>query len=78
MLSYSFIFELVEEKYKNFCVTFINIVDVSTFSFIGLYLQYVDRDAISFMEWTYVIQTSLVMLAIVILPESPHWLFLKG
>ena len=50
MLSYSFIFELVEEKYKNFFLSFINIVDVSTFSFIGLYLQYVDRNAIRFMR----------------------------
>ena len=50
MLSYSYIFELTEEKFKAFCATFINLMDILTFSFIGLYLLYVERNPIKLME----------------------------
>lgn len=55
MLSYSYIFELTEEKYKAFCATFINIGDLLSFSFIGLYLVYVDRNIMRLMEQAYIV-----------------------
>ena len=78
MLSYSYIFELTEEKYKAFCATFINIGDLLSFSFIGLYLVYVDRNIMRLMEQAYIVQSSAIIAALIILPESPQWLFLKG
>ena len=43
-LSYTHILELVDEKSKNFCSTFINSVDALNLAIVGFLLNFVNRD----------------------------------
>ena len=43
-LSYTHILELVDEKSKKFCTTFINSADALTLAIVGILLKFVNRD----------------------------------
>ena len=49
MLSYSHCFELVPIDNKKFCSTFINTVDIASFTIIGSTLLFVSSDAVKYM-----------------------------
>lgn len=50
MLSYSHMFELVPKNDKNFCATFINVIDIMTFMIFAGYLLAVSRDFVEYSK----------------------------
>lgn len=75
MLSYSHCFELVPVNCKKFCSTFINTLDIVSFSVVSSYLMFVSRDAVNYMEMMNIIGIIATILYLLIVPESPRWLF---
>jgi len=77
MLSYTHMFELSDEKSKAFCGTFLNTLDVLTFTIEGLYFEHVDRNAIQYLQTVFLLQAVGVALYLILIPESPRWLLLQ-
>ena len=77
MLSYTHMFELSDEKSKAFCGTFLNILDILTFTIEGLYFEYMDRNAIQYLQTVFLLQAVGVALYLILIPESPRWLLLQ-
>ena len=77
MLSYTHMFELSDEKSKAFCGTFLNTMDVLTFTIEGLYFENVDRNAIQYLQTVFLLQAVGVALYLILIPESPRWLLLQ-
>ena len=78
MLAYTHIFELTDEKSKGFCATFINSLDGFTFTIEGLAFLYVTKNGVSFMYFTYLFGAILIFTYLIVIPESPRWLFKAG
>lgn len=76
MNAYSHIYELTDEENKAFCSTFINVIDISSFTFVGLYLYFIDRDATRLLQYAFYVQATFITIYLLIIPESPMWLFL--
>jgi len=70
-------FELSDEKSKAFCGTFLNTMDVLTFTIEGLYFEHVDRNAIQYLQIVFLLQAVGVALYLILIPESPRWLLLQ-
>lgn len=75
MLSYTHIFELIQKDDKSFCATFINTLDVLSFAFHGLFYIFVEPNGESYLQLTYWIGTVATLLYLLLIPESPRWLF---
>jgi len=73
-LAYTYIFELIPEKYKGICSSVINIIDVFTLIISGLTYQFITRDAVYFLEIVNLVETAFILLFLAIAPESPSWL----
>jgi len=78
MLSYSHCFELVPINYKKFCSTFINTLDILTFTVIPSYLMFVSRDAVEYLKLVNTFGIVATILYLALIPESPRWLFQNG
>ena len=77
MLSYTFMLELTDDKNKVFCSTFLNLGDIFVnFSAQGLYYYYIDKNVIEYNRITYSIFSICIILFLILIPESPRWLFL--
>lgn len=77
-LSYTHMFELVDDDYKSFCATIINAMDGFSFGFTGLALKFVTRDLVSYVEIVYYGLGILTLVYMAVVPESPRWLFTQG
>lgn len=75
MLSYSHCFELVPIDSKKFCSTFINTVDIASFTVMGSTLLFVSTDAVKYMQVMNIVGMVGTVLYLLIVPESPRWLF---
>lgn len=73
-VSYTHIFELIDDDHKGFCATVLNMVDAITLGVVGFCFSFVTRDGVRFMEITYLISSMFVVLYFVLIPESPSWL----
>ena len=73
-VSYTHMFELIDDDYKRLCATVINMVDAATIAVIGFSFKFVTRNAVQFMEIVNLISSLIVLLYLVFIPESPVWL----
>lgn len=77
-LTYTHIFELVDDDSKGMAATVINGLDIFTFGFIGLALIFVTRDLVNYMTVVFAIHGAMVVLYFLLAPESPRWLIMTG
>lgn len=77
MVSYAHMFELTDESNKPFCSLCINTFDISSVSTQGLAFFFLTRDATSYMEFMWYLGTAATFLYLLVVPESPRWLFLQ-
>jgi NhaP-type Na+/H+ or K+/H+ antiporter len=77
-LSYTHMFELVDEDSKSFCSSVITVFEITTFGIIGFSLQFITRDITEIIKFLNTIQTIGVILYLVTVPESPRWLLMNG
>ena len=75
-LSYAYLFELIDEDSKSLCATTLNTFDAITLGVVGLVMTFWSRDMVALVKVANLIETSGIILFIVIFPESPKWLFL--
>ena len=73
-VSYTHIFELIDDDYKGLCATVLNVVDAITLGVVGFCFIFVTKDGVRFMEITFLLSSIFVILYIVFVPESPSWL----
>lgn len=73
-VSYTHIFELIDDDHKGFCATVLNMVDAITLAVVGFCFIFVTRDGVRFMEVTFLVSSIFVVLYFVLVPESPSWL----
>ena len=73
-VSYTHIFELIDDDYKGLCATVLNVVDAITLGVVGFCFIFVTKDGVRFMEITFLLSSIFVVLYIVFVPESPSWL----
>ena len=76
-LSYTHMFELTEAKHQVFCSTIITGIDTLTISLTCIIYKYVTNDMDQFFTFLYVIGAITCVLYIVLIPESPQWLFMN-
>ena len=71
-------YELTNERNKSFCSTFINMFDICSFVFQGSFYYFVKPDAILYMDIALYVGAASTLLYLLIVPESPRWLFMNG
>ena len=76
-LTYTHGVELVCDKYTNLIPTIINSWEVSLFMQMGLFYKYYSRDAQLFLNISFVVGLINCVLYLLLIPESPKWLFMK-
>ena len=76
-LSYNHMFELVEAKYQVFSSTIISALDVLTMCITCSYYKYVSRDMDHFFSIIFVAALITSFLFVLLVPESPYWLFMN-
>ena len=77
-LAYTYAFEVFEDDWKAFAATVINAVEMFGLGLIGVALQFVTRDLTFIVETMFLMQLSLVLIFLLLAPESPHWLLMNG
>ena len=77
-LSYTHLFELVDEDAKSLCATVLGVAVSSTLAISGIFYIIVSRDAVMFIETVFKIEAVAVILYLIVVPESPRWLLLNG
>ena len=73
--SFTHLYELVPDNYRPISSAIINVFDDATFVVFGIFLKYFIKDLNVLFEWTWIIQSIAVMLYLLLIPESPKWLF---
>ena len=76
-ISYTHMFELIEAKHHLFCSTIITGMDTLTISVSCIIYKYVTSDMTHFFTIIYIIGVGTCVLYIVLIPESPQWLFMN-
>ena len=76
-LSYTYIFELVPEANKGTCSSIINLIDGMTMAIFGLSFLYLTRDAVLFLKFVNYIESTAVIIFLIVAPESPSWYILN-
>lgn len=69
------IYELVQDKYRPMSSTVLNIFDDCTFLIVGFALKFMIRDLNMIFKWTWIVETIALVLYLLLIPESPKWLF---
>lgn len=78
-LSYTHLLEMVpDDASKAICSTVVNAFDAVTLGIQGFVYMYVVADAVKFIEFMNIVGTIAILSYILIVPESPKWLFLNG
>lgn len=77
-VSYTHMFELIENDHKGFCATLINSVDGATLGITGVAFQFITNDGVRFQEMMNLITSIAVVLYLLLIPESPSWLLYNG
>ena len=74
---YTYIYEMVQDEHRVLCSTVLNFVDDSSLAVMGCILYFGDhnRDIDLIFQWHWTIGTVAVILQMLLLPESPKWLF---
>lgn len=73
--SFTHLYELVPEKYRPISSAIINVVDDAVFIVFGICLKFFIKDLNVIFKWTFIIQSIAVVLYLLLIPESPKWLF---
>jgi MFS family permease len=76
-LSYSYCGDFIPERYKVLSTTVIVAFDSASVGFMNAYLAYYSRDLHGIFNIMFYIQSVVVVLFIIFVPESPQWLFLE-
>ena len=71
-------FELVDDESKSLCATIINSNDILTFGYIGLTLMFLTPNLQGLVEVMFMVHTVLVLIYILLAPESPRWLLINN
>lgn len=77
-LSYTHMYELIQEMDKSFCAQIINMADTLAMAFTGIILMLVTRDAVAYIQIVYIITTIGALIYLLLIPESPRWLITHG
>ena len=75
--SYTHCYELVQDKHRAPCSTVINIFDDTSLGLIGLLLRYGHNDFNLILRYHWMVGTVAIVLYMILVPESPKWLFFK-
>lgn len=76
-LSYTHMFELIEAQHQVFCSTIISAVDVLTMTVTCIFYKYIGSDMDYLFSIVFVIGVITCALYIILVPESPQWLFMN-
>ena len=76
-IAYAHMFELIEAKHHVFCSTIITGLDTLTISVSCIFYKYVTSDMNYFFSIMYIIGAITCVLYIILVPESPQWLFMN-
>mmetsp|Transcript_12808 Transcript_12808/g.21674 ORF Transcript_12808/g.21674 Transcript_12808/m.21674 type:complete len:203 (-) Transcript_12808:1054-1662(-) len=76
-LSYTHIFELIDDRSKQLCATTMNAFDASTLFTIGFCLKFVESDVVVVVETMNAIGSLAIILYLLFVPESPRWLMVN-
>jgi len=74
---YTHIYELVEDKYKIKAATIIGFMDEASIFIISCILKFVVNDIDLVFKSAWVIGTIACLIYMILVPESPKWLFLQ-
>ena len=77
-ISYVWIFEMVESKYKSWCCSFVNTVDTLTMVVTGLYILFISKNWLPLEVTMWFIGICNLTLISTLMPESPKWLLITG
>ena len=69
--------ELVPENKKEFCTTTINLVDCAVLFIMGTFIMLGFKDLAGLVEIINLYYTFIVIIYLIIAPESPYYLFIK-
>ena len=72
--AYTHLFELVDDESKGFCATVMNMFDAMTLGITGFSYLFITKDGVKFTEIVNFVTSVLVILYLVLMPESPTWL----
>lgn len=76
-LSYTHMNELIDEDSKSFSSSTITFIEITSMAWVGLSLEFFSKDITVSLFYLNVIQSVGVVLYILIVPESPKWLFMN-
>jgi high-affinity Fe2+/Pb2+ permease len=77
-LSYQYCAELMENNHKQISLTFISMFDTAQIGVCCFYLLYIDTNLIKYLKGMFCIGTVAFVLFLVLIPESPRYLFMKN
>lgn len=70
--------EMVSNEHKAFCQTLVSGFDVGSSAIFCLYIMYVSPNQQKFMDLAFYVSCIVFALYVILIPESPRWLFLKN
>lgn len=76
-LSYTHMFELIEDKHRVFCSTIITGLDVLTIAVTCFYYKYVSSDMDDLYSIIFTMGLTCCVFYMILVPESPQWLFMN-
>ena len=77
-ISFVWIFELVENKYKSACCSTVNTVDTLTMVVMGFYILFVSRNWFPIELAYFCVSLVNYICMLLFMPESPKWLLING
>ena len=77
-LSYQYCAEFLENRHKQMALTFISLFDTASIGLSMFYMLQVDNNLVAYVRNWYVMGVVAYFLFLVIVPESPRYLFMKN